>query len=155
MMRNLRDETKESDSNRQAINVLIRKLASSDPWEQVTAATYLGQVGSRAAPAVDELVRVLKGPNQYAAREAATAIGEIGPNAVRAVQPLMEAVRAHPCEDIGWFAATSLGKIADPKDPQVLSLLKENTNSADKHMKRNAKHALRTLDSRSMEQQAN
>jgi HEAT repeat protein len=142
----LRDQAKAHD--RQALNFLIQALQSNDTFEQTAAAAYLGQVGAEAEPAVDALVNTLFGANLFAARESARSLGQIGPNANRAVPALIKAVQQYPNADVGWFAAESLGHVADPRDPEVVSVLEKAANSSDELMRNSATSALRTLKSR-------
>jgi HEAT repeat protein len=145
-MEALRDRLKRDPSDQDALNSMVAKLYSTDAFEQTAAAAYLGQVGTHAAPAVKGLTSLLSGSNGFAAREAALTLGAIGPSARQAIPVLLQALRTRPNEDVGWFAAESLGKIATSKDIDVVEALKQAAKSSDDRMRSSAETALHNLD---------
>jgi hypothetical protein len=144
----LRDRVKANPSDTNALCMMVQSLQSKDSWEKVAAVAYLGQVGCRAEPATDGLIQALNGADLYAAREAAKSLGEIGPGARRAIPALTNAVRRHADADIGWFAAESLGQIADPDDAAVALLLKQAAASSDERMVYSANEGIEALKAR-------
>jgi HEAT repeat protein len=141
-METLRDRVKRNPSDQEAVNAMVAKLYSTDAFEQTAAAAYLGQIGHHAAPAVNGLASLLSGPNGFAAREAALTLGEIGPGARQAIPVLLRALRTRPNEDVGWFAAESLGKIATSNDTEVIEALKQAAKSSDVCMRSSAEAGL-------------
>jgi HEAT repeat protein len=105
----------------------------------------LGQVGSRAEPGVDALIGALNSSDPFNAREAAISLGEIGPGARPAVPDLKRAVEQHPDADVGWFAAESLGQIANSNDTEVVAVLKQAAQSPDERMRNSANEGLEAL----------
>ena len=143
----LRDRAKANPPDKEALNSLIKSLTSKDSFERTAAIGFLGQVGSRAEPGVDALIEALSGGNPFDAREAARSLGEIGPSAQRSVQALIQAVERHPDTDVGWFAAESLGSVADANDASVIKILEQAARTPDERMRKSATTALRILES--------
>lgn len=147
-LESLRDRAKANPPDTNALNQLIRSMHSRNIWERNAAIAYIGQVGGRAEPAVDDLIQALNGTDPYNQREAANSLGEIGPAARQAIPSLIKAVRTYPDADIGWFAAKSLGQIADPNDATVLTALEQGSKSTNRLMAEDATRALQTLAAR-------
>lgn len=141
----LRDRARRNPPDPNALNALISAVGSSDPFQRTAAIGFLGQIGSNAAPAVKVLIGALNSQDPYDAREAANALGEIGLGAMQAVPDLIKAVQDHPNEDIGWFAAESLGHIVTSNDVEVVTVLKRAAKSSDERMSHSANEGLREL----------
>jgi HEAT repeat protein len=144
-MANLRDLARNSPPDVYAIRRLISATKSNDLVERNAAIGYLGQVGSNAVPAVGILIEALNGPDPFDAREAATSLGEIGSGARHAIPDLMKAVQEHPSEDIGWFAAESLGQICTSNDTEVVAVLTQAAKSTNERMRNSANEGLQKL----------
>lgn len=144
----LRDRAKLDPPDTEALNSLIRSLNSKVWFERTAAIGFLGQVGPHAEPAVGPLVEALNGNDLFGAREAARSLGGIGSGARRAIPDLIKAVQQHDDADIGWFAAESLGNIADPNDKSVIAVLEQASKSTDDRMKKSAIVGLSALESR-------
>jgi HEAT repeat protein len=140
-----RDRAREHPPDSKALNALILAVNSKDPFERTSAIAYLGQVGSNAAPAVKILIGALNSQDPYDAREAASALGEIGPGAMQAVPDLIKAVQNYPNEDIGWFAAESLGQITTSNNLEVIGILRQAAKSSDERMRNSANQGLAAL----------
>ena len=147
-MQSLTERTRATPPDTEALNTLIRLLHSNDSFESTGAAIALGAVGGHAEPAVDALIETLESPNHYTAREASTSLGMIGPAAQRAVPALIKAMQQHSDRDVGWFAAESLGYIADPNDASVITVLEQASKSSDDRMRSSAVKGLHSLASR-------
>ena len=143
----LRDRVKANPPDTNALNSLILSVHSKDPFERVSAIAYLGQVGGHAEPAVDVLIETLNNSDPYDAREAASSLGEIGTGARRAIQDLKKTVQQHPDDGIGWFAAKSLGQIANSNDTEVVAVLTQAAKSSDERMRFSANEGLQLLKS--------
>ena len=143
----LRDRAKSNPPDTQALNSMISSLKSKDRWERGAAIGFLGQVGDHAEPAVDMLVEALNSTDPYDARGAADSLGGIGPGARRAIPALIKAVKQHDDADIGWFAAESLGHIANSNDTEVITVLTQATKSSDERMRFSANAGLQALGS--------
>jgi HEAT repeat protein len=141
----LRDRARRSPADSNALNALISAVDSNDRFERTAAIAFLGQIGSNAAPAVKVLIGVLNNHDPYDAREAASTLGEIGPGAMQAVPDLTRAIQNHPHEDIGWFAAESLGHIVTTNDVEVVATLKQAAKSSDELMRDSANEGLQAL----------
>ena len=141
----LRDRAMGSPPDTNALNELVNSLQSRNFFERIAAIGFLGQLGSNAAPATDALVQSLANGDPYAGREAAHSLGEIGPGAKRAVPALLNVLQQHATGDIAWFAAESLGSIADPADPTVIAALKQAAASSDALMRDSAQKGLDRL----------
>jgi HEAT repeat protein len=150
----LRDRLRANSQDRDALKEMMRAVHSSDRFEQATAAEFLGEVGPNAEPAVDALIKLLDSTNPYARRGAAIGLGGIGPNAERAIPALTKAVEQNPHADVGWFAAKSLGQIADPDDHHVIEVLEKAEKASDERLRYSAAEALRVLESRLIKQTA-
>lgn len=144
----LRDRIKANPPDTNALNSMVQMLKANDSFRRTAAVAYLGQVGSRAEPAVNAIVETLEGNDGFAAREAARSLGEIGPSAQRAIPALIKSVQQHGNEDIGWFSAESLGNIADPNDVSVVAVLQQAAKSSDERMRDSAVTGLHILESR-------
>jgi len=143
----LRDRAKANPPDTNALNSLNLSLHSKDSFERTAAIIFLGQVGSPAEPAVDMLVEALNSGDPFNAREAASSLREIGTGARRAIPALMKVVQQHEDTDIGWFAATSLGQIANSNDTEVVTVLTQATKSSDERMRFSANEGLQDLKS--------
>ncbi len=141
----LRDDARANPSGGKSLARLIDLTHSDDSFERTAAIAYLGEVGSNAEPAVDALTQALLGNDPFNAREAARSLGEIGPDARRAIPDLIKAVEQGSNGDVGWFAAESLGHIANLNDTNVVRVLTQATNSSDKRMRFRANIGLTAL----------
>lgn len=146
----LRDRAARNPSDTNALDMLIECLHSRNPFERNAAIALVGQLGPRAKPAVRGLIGALNGSDPYDAREAARSLGEIGVAAREAVPALSRAVKNVPDADVGWFAADSLGAIADPDDAGVVAILQDAKKSRDPRMAEHASRSLSVLDQRRM-----
>jgi HEAT repeat protein len=93
------------------------------------------------------LVQALDTGSPFDAREAASSLGEIGHGACRAIPALIKAVQQHDDADIGWFAAESLGHIAESNNRAVITVLMQATKSSDARMRSSANAGLQALKS--------
>jgi hypothetical protein len=141
----LRDRVKANPPDKEALDEMIKLTQSNDSFERTAAIAYLGKAGSNAAPAVDALIKALNGDDPFNAREAATSLGEIGPSARSAVPDLIKAVQDRQDQDIGWFAAESLGRIVTPNDAEAVAVLRQAAKSTDERMRHSANEGLQEL----------
>ena len=138
---------KTEQDNHEPIESLIKLLRTGDMIERTSAAVCLGQVGPRAALAVDALAATLCDPdNPATAQEAARSLGEIGPDARRAIPVLIQAMQQFPNEGRAWFAAETLGRISDPSDARVRAALSAATHG-NRSLCSFAEYGLKELDS--------
>ena len=145
------DRARKNPHDVDAINSLILSVHSDNFLERSSAISFLGQVGSNAQPAVPILIEALNHNDLYDAREAAISLGEIGVGAKQSVPSLIKAMTNHENEDVGWFAAESLGNIAEPNDMSTIVALQQSAKSTNDNMRRCANIGLNTLDSRRQE----
>jgi HEAT repeat protein len=141
----LRDRAKANPPDNKALDMLINLTHSKDSFERTAAIASLGQVGSNAEPGVDTLIEALNKNALFSGNTAATSLGEIGPSARRAIPALIKAVQEHPDEGTGWFAAESLGHIANSNDTEVVTVLNQAANSSDERMRNSANQGLTAL----------
>ena len=141
----LRDRAKAHPPDKEALDKMIKLTQSNDSFERTAAIAYLGQVGSQAAPGVDALIKALNGNDPFNARAAAISLGEIGPSARPAVPDLIKAVQDRQDQDVGWFAAESLGQIVTSNDVEVVAVLRQAVKSADERMRHSANEGLQEL----------
>jgi HEAT repeat protein len=144
-MADLRDRAKANPPDKEALNELINLTHSKDSFERTAAIAYLGEVGSRAEPGVDALIEALSENAFFSGNAAATSLGEIGPAARRAIPALINAVQKYPDEGTGWFAAESLGQIANSNDTEVIAVLTQAAISSDERMRNSANEGLEAL----------
>ncbi len=102
---------------------LIEQLDSPNPWWRAGAASRLGNMGERAAPAVPYLVGML-GDNAATGsstpgKDAAAALVKIGEPAVETVAGVFRDAGAQ--EDVRGRAASILGRIGDPRALEPLT----------------------------------
>ena len=147
----LRDRVAANPSDTNAFDRLVAAVHSNNSFERNAAIACLGQLGPRAEPAVGTLIAALNGPDPYDVREAARSLGNIGPGAKAALPALSQVVKKRSDADAGWFAADSLAVIAEPNDPQVISLLEEAQKSPDPRMVEHASRSLLKLQQRRLE----
>ena len=147
-MQSLADRAKANPSDSDAVYSLVKALHSGDFFEKKSAAACLGQLGPNAVPAVPDLIEAAGGSDPYLARTAVLTLGEVGPDAGLAVPTLLRVMSDRQGEDIGCFAAESLGRIADPSDSEVKAALEDATKSRISQMRIFATRALRILDER-------
>ncbi|HEY3930820.1 MAG TPA: HEAT repeat domain-containing protein [Verrucomicrobiae bacterium] len=134
--------------DKEALNELINLTHSSkNSFERTAAIVTLGQLKNRAEPGVDALIDALNENALFSGREAAASLGEICPAARRAIPDLIKAVQKYPDEDTGWFAADSLGHIANSNDTEVVEVLKQAAQSSDERMRFSANKGLQSLNS--------
>jgi HEAT repeat protein len=74
------------------IDKLIANLKTSHQVIRIHAATVLGSMGEKAAPAVAALLELLQADNVHDRKLAALTLGEIGPAAEQAIPALLAAV---------------------------------------------------------------
>ncbi len=92
-------------TSREAINKLIRELASHDPNERIRAQIRLTEIGK---PALDILVQMTTKPEIDLRREAAAVLGEMrDPSAIPALINLL----VDEAFEVRWRAAESLIKM--------------------------------------------
>ena len=144
----LRDRAKRDPPDTNALELLIRYTQSKNRFERTAAIAFIGQVGSRAEPAVNSLIAALNGVDPYDAREAAQSLGLIGPRARQSIPALLQAVQQHTGEDIGWCAAEALGKIANTNDLSVIAVLQRAAQDPNPDMRHSAARALDALSTR-------
>ncbi len=120
----------------------VRKLASKNLHERLTARNKLEQIGEAAVP---ELIKALKDENEIIRWEAAKALGKIAdPSAAEAlVQTLTD-----ESFDVRWVAADSLVALGDAGVPALLEALVRGPASVVLHRK--AHHILHSLSSEPM-----
>jgi HEAT repeat protein len=138
----LQDRAKANPPDKAALDKLINLTHSKNSFERTAAIISLGDVGSRAEPGVDALIEALNENSLFSGREAAFSLGEIGSGARRAIPDLIKAVQNYPDEDTGWFAAESLGHIANSNDTEVVT---QGAKSSDERMRFSANEGLEAL----------
>jgi HEAT repeat protein len=141
----LQNHVMANPSDKEALDTLINLTYSKDSFERTAAIITLGQLGNRAEPGVDALIEALNENALFSGPEAATSLGEIGPGARRAIPALINAVQKYPDEGTGWFAAESLGHIANSNDTEVVEVLKQAAQSYDERMRFSANKGLAAL----------
>ena len=118
---------------------LEQALGSDDPYVTAFAAWRLGNLGTRAAPAVPALVGTLDQPGVYAVTYGALA--RIGPGAVEAVPALLGELSS-PDGGRRWRAAKGLGRIGPGAIAAVPDLI---ATMEDDPWERVRAHAARAL----------
>jgi len=102
-------------------------LQSKDPRKKWYAAYALGQIGPKAAAAVEPLATFVRtiGPKEeeYARAGSAWALGQIGPGAADAVPALAETLGVTTLPSIRRNIPRALGRIGEPARPAVPALL--------------------------------
>jgi HEAT repeat protein len=95
-------------SDVRALPILVETLEHPDPDVREWAASCLGELGPRAAPAVDALVRCLS--DRETREHAMAALGRIGPGAAGAVEALEEVLLDAEDTDAAWALSKMEGK---------------------------------------------
>jgi hypothetical protein len=103
----------------------------------------LGELGTKARPAIPDLVEALNSGDGYVEREAALALGKVAVGDPRPVPALIDKLTQQR-SDAAWFSAESLGNIGGPA---VLAIpaLERATASQSKPLRESAEEALSKL----------
>lgn len=94
------------------ISTWIDALSDGDPGRRADAAERLAKLGDGARGAAVPLVRAAGGQDERVRQWAAAALEELGPPAPEDGPALAELLRADNT-DVGYWAATLLGRLAD------------------------------------------
>jgi HEAT repeats len=93
-----------------ALPALMTALGDSDKDVRAYAASDLGDVGSKAAPAVRRLIELLGDPNEGVRNNVCIGLKGIGP-AAKAALPALRQALADPSEDVRRFARLAIASI--------------------------------------------
>lgn len=145
---NLSLQIQDNRVDHNAMDTLKSYLHSDDRYERAIAAATMGKLGPRAAEAVPDLIEILSSGEAYSAREAARALGRVGPGAAAAAPALRNAVDQFPNQDIGWFAASSLGLVAPLDDQSSADCLERASHSPVEQMRDYASVGRQNLEKR-------
>ncbi len=114
--------------SKNAVPALIEALQDDDHFEQLAAATALGEIG---APAVMDITRLLSHKEEDVRSWAIAILGAIGAPAATAV-PLLNAGLDDPLPEISTLATTALTQIGGPEAKQVLAASTTSSNKAER-----------------------
>lgn len=93
-----------------ALPALMTALEDSDQHVRAYAAFDLGDMGSKAAPAVGRLIETLGDPDEYVRHSVCSALGGIGP-AAKAALPALRQALADPSEHVRASAQLAIPRI--------------------------------------------
>jgi hypothetical protein len=93
-----------------ALPALMTALQDSDQHVRVYAALDLGDMGSKAAPAVDRLIEMLGDPDEFVRQSVCSGLGGIGPAAKAALPALWQAL-VDPSEHVRASAQLAIPSI--------------------------------------------
>lgn len=111
---------------------LIADLAADDLAKRRQAAEQLSQLGPAASPAAVVLVQCAADPDEEVREFVVAALEDMGPPAQDDMDELMTLL-GHESPDVGYWAATllgRLGKVAAPAVPSLISALTGGSNLA-------------------------
>ena len=106
--------TERSTSASSMVNRYIKELSDKSATKRTSAASYLGMMGEKAAPAVPALVAALQDSERFVRRAAARSLGKIGAPALGAKEALRQATRDRD-EYVAHTAKLALEKLSRVK----------------------------------------
>jgi HEAT repeat protein len=122
----------------------IREILNGNwSFARTYACTTLVKLGPKATAATPDLIQALNSGDPFVEREAARALGTVAVGRPEAVGPLIEKL-VYDDDDVGWFAARSLGDIGMPAR-RAIPFLERAAESANRLMADEAKDALGKL----------
>jgi HEAT repeat protein len=116
--------------SRKAVLTLKGMLGSDDPLSRKIATGALASIGPDAVDAVVELAKALSDPDAEVRRSAAVTLSRVGPAARDAVPELIKHLNAREEEEVRFFSAQALGRIA-PDDAAVAAALVKMLKESD------------------------
>jgi len=149
-LKRLRDRVFVNPTDAPARSLLEEALRSKSRFRRVEAAAEIGSLGEKGRFATDALVGALETDDRFTAREIVQALGEIGPTARACLPQLIAVMESNPSRDVGWFAADSIGQIADQSDRSALEALSNASHSSDSNLAVRASHALQSIKERNI-----
>ncbi|MEA1951211.1 MAG: HEAT repeat domain-containing protein [Planctomycetota bacterium] len=104
------------------LNELLNFLGGSDPDRSIEAAEELSVLGTDAQSAAVELVRAMANENEEVRELVAAALEELGPPPIEQLAELAGLLE-DPHADVGYWAATLLGRLGETGKVVVPSLI--------------------------------
>jgi HEAT repeat protein len=120
---------------------LTSDLAASDPITRTQVAEEISRLGPEAAPVAVALVKAAGDDAEEVREYAAAALEEMGPPAIGDIEPLA-ALLSDSAADVGYWAATLLGRLEANAAPAVPLLAAAVTGSTDMSVRQRAAWAL-------------
>jgi len=105
-------------------------LQSGNPGEQIKAASWVQQLGPKAAETAPALIAALKSEDLVVRQNAAAALGHLGPDAAQAAVPALTEALGDPEESVRRFAADALGNLG-PAAASAIPALEELSRRPD------------------------
>jgi HEAT repeat protein len=127
----------------EALDAIREIVRNGDSFPRTYACVALRRLGKSAGAATPDLIRALQSGDPFVEREAARALGTVAAGREDAVWPLIDKLQ-YEDDDVGWFAASSLGEIGLAATPAI-PFLKQAAKSQNELMAEDATKALLVL----------
>jgi HEAT repeat protein len=123
------------------VSELSLDLSSPDPKKRGDAAQRLARLGEEARAAAIPLVRATADDDEQVREWATAALEELGPPAIDDLEAL-SALLPEDQADVGYWAATLLGRLREQAAPAVLALITALVDSPHPQVRQRAAWAL-------------
>jgi HEAT repeat protein len=125
---------------------LVADLSGADPATRTEAAEQLSRLGPEAAPVAVALVRACGDDSEEVRESVVAALEDMGPPKIEDID-LLAALLSDLAADVGYWAATLLGRLEADAAPAVPALRAAVTDAGDGSVRQRAAWALGQIGS--------